>query len=89
MRIVCLDGQTSLLLQNDSISLSQVKFTVFIVNIGTCYLFTILILIVRLSLLTMTNPHQLCDVLLFVCSEMADETNLSSKLPVADRTREV
>ena len=44
---------------------------------------------VRLSLLTMTNPNQLCDVLLFVCSKMADETNLSSKLPVADRTREV
>ena len=43
---------------------------------------------VRLSLLTMTNPNQLCDVFLFVCSEMADETNLSSKLPVADRTRE-
>ena len=43
---------------------------------------------VRLSLLTMTNPNQLCDVLLFVCSKMADETNLSSKLPVADRTRE-
>ena len=43
----------------------------------------------RLSLLTMTNPNQLCDVLLFVCSKMADETNLSSKLPVADRTREV
>ena len=40
-------------------------------------------------LLTMTNPNQLCDVLLFVCSKMADETNLSSKLPVADRTREV
>ena len=37
----------------------------------------------------MTNPNQLCDVLLFVCSRMADETNLSSKLPVADRTREV
>ena len=35
------------------------------------------------------NPNQLCDVLLFVCSKMADETNLSSKLPVADRTREV
>ena len=61
-------------------------------------------LLVRLSLLTMTNPNQLCDVLLFVCSKMADETsdvllfvcskmadetNLSSKLPVADRTREV
>ena len=45
--------------------------------------------IVRLSLLTMTNPNQLCDVLLFVRSKMADETNLSSKLPVADRTREV
>ena len=47
------------------------------------------ILFVRLSLLTMTNPNQLCDVLLFVCSKMADETHLSSKLPVADRTREV
>ena len=45
--------------------------------------------LVRLSLLTMTNPNQLCDVLLFVCSKMADETNLSSKLHVADRTREV
>ena len=44
---------------------------------------------VCLSLLTMTNPNQLCDVLLFVCSKMADETNLSSKLPVADRTRMV
>ena len=44
---------------------------------------------VRLSLLTMTNPNQLCDVLLFVSSKMTDETNLSSKLPVADRTREV
>ena len=49
-----------------------------------CYLIP-----VPLSLLTMTNPNQLCDVLLFVCSKMADETNLSSKLPVADRTREV
>ena len=47
------------------------------------------ITLVRLSLLTMTNPNQLCDVLLFVCSKMTDETNLSSKLPVADRTREV
>ena len=44
--------------------------------------------IVRLSLLTMTNPNQLCDVLLFACSKMADETNLSSKLPVADRSEE-
>ena len=44
---------------------------------------------VRLPLLTMTNPNQLCDVLLFVCSKMADETNLGSKLPVADRTRVV
>ena len=32
----------------------------------------------------MTNPNQLCDVLLSVCSKMAVETNLSSKLPVAD-----
>ena len=46
-------------------------------------------MLVRLSLLTMTNPNQLCDVLLFVCSKMADEINLSSKLPIADRTREV
>ena len=45
--------------------------------------------VVLLSLLTMTNPNQLCDVLLCVCSKMADETNLSSKLSVADRTREV
>ena len=39
------------------------------------------LLIVRL-LLTMTNPNQMREVLLFVCSKMADETNLSSKLPV-------
>ena len=44
--------------------------------------------VVRLSLLTMTNTNQLCDVL-FVCFKMVDETNLSSKLPIADRTREV
>ena len=44
---------------------------------------------VRLSILTMTNPNQLFNVLLFVCSKMADETNLSSKLSVADRTREI
>ena len=50
---------------------------------------TFVFFLVRLSLLTMTNPNQLCDVLLFVCSKLADETNLSSKLPVADRTREV
>ena len=50
---------------------------------------TYTVAVVRLSLLTMTNPNQLCDVLLFVCSKMADETNLSSKLPVADRTRKV
>ena len=37
----------------------------------------------------MTNPNQLCEVLLFVCSKMANETNLSSKRLVADRTREV
>ena len=45
--------------------------------------------VVRLSLLTMTSRNQMCVVLLFVCSKMADETNLSSKLPVADSTREV
>ena len=28
----------------------------------------------------MTNPNQFSDVLLFVCSKMADGTNLSSKL---------
>ena len=37
----------------------------------------------------MTNPNQMHEVLLFVYSKMADETNLSSKLPVADSTREV
>ena len=42
-----------------------------------------------LPLLTMTNPNQLCEMLLFVCSKKGDETNLSSKLPVTDRTREV
>ena len=47
------------------------------------------IFLVCLSLLTMTNPNQLCDVLSFVCSKRADVTNLSFKLPVADRTREV
>ena len=47
------------------------------------------IIIVRLSLLTMSNPNQIREVLLFVCSKMADETDLGSKLPVADRTREV
>ena len=47
------------------------------------------LLFVRLLLLTMTNPNQMREVLLFVCSKMADGTNLSSKLPAADRTREV
>ena len=42
---------------------------------------------VRLSLLTMTGPNQL--LLLFVFSKMADETNFSAELPVADRTREI
>ena len=35
------------------------------------------------------TTNQLCEVLLLVCSKMADETNLSSKLPVAGRTSEV
>ena len=42
----------------------------------------VLTLVVRLSLLTMTNPNQLCDVLLFVCSKMAEETNLSCVLTI-------
>ena len=29
------------------------------------------------------------EVSLFICSKMADETNLSSKLSIADRSREV
>ena len=33
----------------------------------------------------MTNPNQMREVLLFACSKTADE---SSKLPVADRTKE-
>ena len=37
----------------------------------------------------MTNLNQMREVLLFVCSKMADETQFSSKLPVADRSREV
>ena len=35
----------------------------------------------------MTNPNQLCDVLLFVCSKMADETNLRKK-KVREKSRE-
>ena len=42
------------------------------------------ICIARLSLLTKTNPNQMQ-----VCSKTVDKTNLSFKLPVADRTREV
>ena len=52
-------------------------------------LFTQLTLSVSLSLMTMTNPNQMLEVLLFVCSKMGDETNRSSQLPVADRTSEV
>ena len=37
----------------------------------------------------MTNPNHTCKALLFACSKMADETNISSKLPIADKTREV
>ena len=36
-----------------------------------------------------TNPYQMHGVLLYICSKMADETKLSSELPVVDRTREV
>ena len=45
--------------------------------------------IIHLSLLTKTSPNQLHEVLWLLCSEMADETNLSSRLPAADRAREV
>ena len=46
-----------------------------------------MMIIVCLSLLTMISLNQMCEVLLFVCSKIADETSPSSKLPVADRTR--
>ena len=36
-----------------------------------------ILLIVRLSLLTMTNLYQMREVLLLMCSKMADETNLA------------
>ena len=54
---------------------------------GQCRLGSRWIIIVRLSLLTLTHLNQMRKVLLFVCFKMADETNLISKLPVADRTR--
>ena len=44
------------------------------------------LIIVRLSLLAMTSLNQMREALHFVFSNMADETNLSSKLPVADRS---
>ena len=44
---------------------------------------------VRLSLLTMTNPKQMHEVLLFVCSKMANKTNLSPQPTIADRKRDV
>ena len=43
-------------------------------------LFSYLFYILRLCLLTVTNPNQMREVLLFVCSKMADETDLSSTL---------
>ena len=49
----------------------------------------IIIIKVRLSLLTMTNLSHMREMLLFVCSKMADYTNSSSKLSVADGTTEV
>ena len=45
-----------------------------------------LTIIVRLSILTMTNLNHMREMLLFVCSKMADS---SSKLSVADGTTEV
>ena len=52
-------------------------------------LYKSIVIIVRLSLLTMTNLNHMREMLLFVCSKMADKTNSSSKLSVADRTTEV
>ena len=46
-------------------------------------------MILRLSLLTVTSSNQMRKVLLFVCSKMDNETNLSPKLPVADRIWEI
>ena len=68
-----------------------IKIIIILIIIITIIIIIIIIIIfiVRLSLLTMTNPNQLCGVLLFVSSKMAVGTNLSSKLPVADRTRDV
>ena len=47
---------------------------------------TLDLVIVSSSVMTMTNPIQMDEMLLFVCSKKADETNLSSKLPVADKS---
>ena len=43
--------------------------------------------LVRLALLKTMSHNQMREVLLFVCSKTADETNLSSKLPVAENMR--
>ena len=46
--------------------------------------------LIRLSLLTITNPNQLCDALLFVCSKMADENKLICLLQIEqERSEEV
>ena len=85
IRILCIESAKTVneMTLNDVVKLTTLWTT------GPRQLKTAIYAIVCLSLLTMTNPNQLCDVLLFVCSKMSDETNLSSKLPVADRTREV
>ena len=44
---------------------------------------------VQLSLLTMTTLNHMREMLLFVCSKMADQTNSCSKVSVADGTKEV
>ena len=47
---------------------------------SSCAVLDTFFTIVRLSLLTMIIPNQMREELLFLCSKMADETNLSSKL---------
>ena len=55
-------------------------FVLRLVIVALLGLFSYLFYILRLCLLTVTNPNQMREVLLFVCSKMADETDLSSTL---------
>ena len=84
LAILCLISTQMLIIKFRFNWIIEETSKIWILNIHFSHIY-----MVRLSLLTMTNRNQLCDVLLFVCSKMADETNLSSKLSVADRTRQV